>query len=252
MRRRKIHVYSRCPLHVLAATRRRRAHRPDSIRHSDRQVLFKRMPFGVCNAPMLFQHMMSVTLGHRGPESGTLTYMDDIICLDSTFEAHLKCLEQMFSALQAAGLTLKVTKLQFGQKEIEYLGDVISEKGISISADRVQAILALPQPECIKDNRGFLGTLNYVRRCIDGYAEITAPLVELTRKDYVKKTAFKKAFGPAQREAFARAKRALSSAPVVKYPDFTREFIVHTDASEAGVGNFSRSTLTRKQLRFRS
>ena len=59
-----------------------------------------------------------------------------------------------------------------------------------------QSILALPEPECIKDNRGFLGTLNYVRRSIDGYAEIRAPLVELTRKGFVKKTAFKKAFGP--------------------------------------------------------
>ena len=164
--------------------------------------------------------------------------MDDIICFNSTFEAHLKSLEQMFSALQAAGVTLKPMKLQFGQKEMECLGHVISEKGISISADRIKAILALPEPECIKDNRGFLGTLNYVRRFIDGYAEITAPLVELTRKDFVKKTAFKKAFGPAQREAFARAKRALTSAPVLKYPDFTREFIVHTDASEAGVGAF--------------
>ena len=64
----------------------------------------------------------------------------------------------MFSALQAAGLTLKPTKLQFGQEEIEHLGHVISEKGISISADRIKAILALPEPECIKDNRGFLGT----------------------------------------------------------------------------------------------
>ena len=71
---------------------------------------------------------MSVTFSHLGPESGILTYMDDIICLNSTFEAHLKSLEQMFSALQAAGLTLKPTKLQFGEKEIEYLGHVISEK----------------------------------------------------------------------------------------------------------------------------
>ena len=92
--------------------------------------------------------MMSVTFGHLGPQSGILTYMDDIICLNSTFEDHLKSLEQMFSALQAAGLTLKPTKLQFGQKEIEYLGHVISEKGISISADRIKAILALPEPEC--------------------------------------------------------------------------------------------------------
>ena len=107
------------------------------------------MPFGVCNAPWLFQHM-SVTFSHLGPESGILTYMDDIICLNCTFEAHLKSLEQRFSA--------------FCQ---------------------------------------------------------------------IKKTPFKKAFGPAQREAFAGAKRALTSAPVLKYPDFTREFIVHTDASEA-------------------
>ena len=79
---------------------------------------------------------------------------------------------------------------------------------MSLSADRIKAILALPEPECIKDNRRFLGTLNYAPRFIGGYAEITAPLVELTRKDFVEKAAFKKPFGPALREAFARAKRA--------------------------------------------
>ena len=92
---------------------------------------------------------MSVTFGHLGPESGILTYMDDIICLNSTLEAHLKSLEQMFSALQVAGLTLKPTKLQFGQKGVENLGHAISEKGLSINADRIEAILALPEPECI-------------------------------------------------------------------------------------------------------
>ena len=121
------------------------------------------MTFGVCNAPWLFQHMMSVTFGHLGPESGILTYMDDILCLNSTFDGHLKSLDQMFSALQAAGLTLNPTRLQSVQKEIEYLGYVISEKGISISADRIKPLLALHEPGCIKDNRGFLGTLNYVR-----------------------------------------------------------------------------------------
>ena len=83
--------------------------------------------------------------------------------------------------LQGTQPNLKPTKLHFGQKEIEYLGHVISEKGVSISADRIKAILALSEPDCIKDNRGFLGTLNYVCRFIDGYAEITALLVELTR-----------------------------------------------------------------------
>ncbi|CAN0550799.1 unnamed protein product, partial [Laminaria digitata] len=97
--------------------------------------------------------------------------------------------------------------------------------------DRIKAILALPEPECIKDNRAFLGTLNYVGRFIDGYAEITAPLVELTRKDFIKKAAFKKEFGPPQREAFARAKHALTSALLLKYPDFSQTFIVHKDTN---------------------
>ena len=70
---------------------------------------------------------MSVTFGHLGPQLGILTHMDDIICPSSTFEDHLKSLEQMFSALQAAGLTWKPSKLQFGQKRIEYVGHVISE-----------------------------------------------------------------------------------------------------------------------------
>ena len=61
---------------------------------------------------------MSMTLGHRGPDSGILSFMDDIIVLNSTFESHLVSLEQLFAALQAAGVTLKPSQLQFGQKLI--------------------------------------------------------------------------------------------------------------------------------------
>ena len=165
------------------------------------------MPFGVCDAPWLLQHIVSVIFGHLGLEAGIITYMNDTICLSSTFEPHLRSREQMFSALQTAGLTIKPTKLQFGQKEMEYLGHVISEKGISISADRMKAILAPPEPECNKDSRRLLGILNCVRRFMDGDVEITAPRVELTGKGFVKKIALTKAFGPAQREAFARARR---------------------------------------------
>ena len=68
------------------------------------------MSFGLSNAPWLFQHMICVTFGHLGPESGVLMYMDETICLSSTFEDELKSLEQMFSALQTAGLTLKLSK----------------------------------------------------------------------------------------------------------------------------------------------
>ena len=86
---------------------------------------FKRMPFGVCNAPWLYQPIMSLVLGDTGSANGLSCYMDDLIDCSSTWEAHLLLLDRMFSALQAAGLTLKPSKLQFGSKQVEYLGHVI-------------------------------------------------------------------------------------------------------------------------------
>ena len=83
---------------------------------------FKRMPFGVANPPWLFQHVMSLALGHLGhlgPESDVLSYVDDLICINHTFESHLISLEKMFAAMQAAGLTLKPSMIQFGQKEVD-------------------------------------------------------------------------------------------------------------------------------------
>ena len=83
--------------------------------------------------------MMSVPFGHLGPDAGIVTYIYDLISPDSAFEAHLKSLEQAFSALQAADLTLKPTKLQFGQKEIDYLG-------LSYRKKAFQSVPTVPKP----------------------------------------------------------------------------------------------------------
>ncbi|CAB1098409.1 unnamed protein product [Ectocarpus sp. CCAP 1310/34] len=199
---------------------------------------FKRMPFGVANAPWLFQHVMSIALGHLGPDSGVLLYMDNLICINRTFETHLVSIEKMFAALQAAGLTLKPSKIQFGRKEVDYLGHVISAKGIFVSTDRIDAIRDVSTPKCIKDLRSILGMANFVRRFAKNYADLTAPLVDLTRKDFVKPRKFREAWGPDQDAAFQQLKDALYSALVLHFPDFSREFVVHTDASELGVGAF--------------
>ncbi|CAB1113485.1 unnamed protein product [Ectocarpus sp. CCAP 1310/34] len=182
---------------------------------------FKRMPFGVANAPWLFQHVMSLALGHLGPDSGVLSYMDDLICINHTFEAHLSSLEKMFAALQAAGLTLKPSKIQFGQKEVDYLGHVISAKGISVSTDHIDAIRNLPTPTCIKDLRSVLGMVNFVRRFIKDYADVTAPLVELTRKDYIKRASFKKSMGVGPR---CRLRKCQESPVLYTCPPFSLFF----------------------------
>lgn len=116
--------------------------------------------------------------------------MDDLCCLSPSFEAHLKSLEQVFAGLPAAGLTLKPSKIQFGPREINYLGLIISANGITIGRDCVQAICDPPAPSYTKESCSVLGMVNFVRRFIENCAEVTEPLVELTRKDFVTRKRF--------------------------------------------------------------
>ena len=196
---------------------------------------FNRMPFGVCNAPWLFTEMAQKTLGYI-PE--LLIYMDDLCVLSATWESHIKSLESLFAALQEATLALKPSKMSFGPKSVTYLGHVISAEGVSVGTERIQAIKNLKTPTSIKELRSVLGVLNFVRRFVLNFAEVTAPLVVLTRKGHETTSKFREAWEFSQDTALARVKELLSSPPALKFPDFDREFQVHVDASEEGVGAF--------------
>ena len=193
------------------------------------------MPFGVCNASWLLAGKAHETLGDI---PGLLIYMDDLCVLFATWENLLKSLETMFAALQAAGLTLKPSKLAFGpiNNYVAYLGHVISAEGVAVGKDRIKAIQKLPTATCIKDLCSVLGVMNFARRFVPNFAEVTAPLADLTREEFATRSRFKKAWGKTQDTAFAHIKRLLVSTPVLKFPDYEREFIVHVDVSEIGVG----------------
>ena len=75
-----------------------------------------------------------------------MVYMDDCICCSSTWEGHLQLLENMFKALQAAGLTLKPSNAQIGPRQVKYLGYVLTADGIRSGEDRIKAIIDLPTP----------------------------------------------------------------------------------------------------------
>ena len=205
------------------------------VTHKGKWV-FKRLPFGIANAPFLFARMMSLAFAHFGPRSGLLVYMDDIICCSSTWESHLTLLESTLKALQAAGLTLKPSKVQFGPREVKYLGHILSAKGIRIGEDRIKAIIDLPTPTTIKELRSVLGMINFVRKFVPDLSTVIAPLVELTQKEHIKSIA--KRWSQEHDKAFTEVKRLLSEAPVLCFPDFTKEFVVHVDASEVGAGAF--------------
>ena len=128
---------------------------------------------------------MSLVFANFGQRSGLLVYMDDVITCSATWEAPLRLLEDMFRALQAAGLALTPSKIHFEPKEVHYLGDVISANGIRMGEDRIKAIIDLKTPTTIKELCSVLGTTNFVRKSIPNLATIIDPLVALTLKSVV-------------------------------------------------------------------
>ena len=123
-------------------------------------------------------------------------------------------------------------------KQVKYLGHIISEHGITIGDDRIKAISELPDPKNIKELRSLLGALNFVRRFVPECVELSAPLVELIKKQHKQRREYEKHWGTTQSQAVTRIKKLLSSPPVLHFPDYSKESIVHVDASKAGVGAF--------------
>ena len=119
---------------------------------------------------------MSLAFANFGQPSGWLVYMDDVIACSATWEAHLRLLEDMFHALQTAGLILQSSKIHFGPKEVQYLEHVLSADGIRMGEDRIKVIIDLKTPTTIKELCSVLGTVNFVRKFIPNLAPINRTL----------------------------------------------------------------------------
>lgn len=190
---------------------------------------FNVMPFGLCNAAGTFERLMqTVCAGLRWDIC--LIYLDDIIVFSSTFEQHLERLESVFNRLQNAGLRLRSKKCSLFKHRVSYLGHVITENGVETDPQKVKCIRLWPTPTNVSDLRSFLGLCSYYRRFVKGFAAIANPLHGLTQKD-------KKFDWNADCEtAFQDLKRLLVTSPVLALPDFSKQFVLDTDASGSGIG----------------
>ena len=166
--------------------------------------------------------------------------MDDIIIFSDTKEEHLKRLEAVFQKLHAAGLKLKPSKCFFFREEIEYLGHVVSGKGISTNPKKVEAVAKWPTPKTVYDVRSFLGFVGYYRRFIKDFSKIAKPIREvITGLENQSKRSAKKTFvewTEAADSAFEHLKKLCISTPILAYPDYKLPFVLHTDSSSEGLG----------------
>lgn len=196
---------------------------------------FKRMPFGLNNAPATFQRTIEHCLGDMNLDS-ILIYLDDIVVFSATFEEHLSDLDAVLARLAHYGLKLKVKKCHLFKHEIEYLGHVISKRGVLPNPEKIKVIQWWKIPTTVTEVRAFLGLAGYYRRFIKHYAHHTTPIqMLLTGVD--QKEGWKKVkWGPEQQAAFDFLKQQLTEAPVLAYADFSLPLRLRTDASNQGLG----------------
>ena len=191
---------------------------------------FCRMPFGLTGAPASFQRLIDKIL--RGLPFVS-TYIDDILVFSSDPVKHKEHLHQVFDRLQKAGLTLRGKKCHIGLSQVTYLGHVFSAKGMSPDLKKTQAVVEWPQPTDVAAVRQFIGLASYYRHYIANFAQVAAPLHQLTQKC----APFH--WNTDCENAFINLKNRLSTAPILSFSQFDSDaddFSLYTDASTVGVG----------------
>lgn len=195
----------------------------------DGQYEFNRMPFGLANAPAIFQRMMNRVLG-SSRYSGATAYIDDVLIYGRSVDECLARLEHVLQLLDNANLTLNLNKCEFLLDSIDYLGYEISAAGIRPGSRKIQSVLDFPRPTNHHTVRQFLGLVGYFRKFIKNFAILAHPLNKLLKKDVTW------IWTNEQEQSFETLKNKLTDRPILAIYDPAAETELHTDASKVGIG----------------
>ena len=190
---------------------------------------YLRMPVGLVNSAATFTRMMRLLL--KGLDKSE-HYTDDVLTHSLGWNEHLCELRKLFERVRSAGLTMKPSKCKLGFTSVDYLGHIVGEGEISPNPEKLFNIQQAPIPQTKKQVRTFLGLVGFYSKFIPNYSTVAAPLTDLTKRGCPNKIVW----GDAQERYFVILKKLLSSNPVLRLPDLSREFILQTDASEVGLG----------------
>lgn len=189
---------------------------------------FKRMPFGLCNAPASFQRLVNALFANL---TGVhlQVFIDDICVATPTWKKHLELLEKVFALLQKANLRLKANKCVFGASKVVFLGHELSADGIRQDPEKVRAVRELAPPKDVKEVRRVLGLFGFYRRFVKNFAQISAPITLLMRKES------KFEWTQEHQTAFDKLKSELCRGPVLAHFNHHDRLALKTDASYTGI-----------------
>jgi transposase InsO family protein len=211
---------------------------------------YSRMPFGLSGAPSTFQRCMDKVLSGLTMKI-CCVYLDDIIVFAEDQQQLYQRLETIFDRLNQANLKLKPKKCEFLCQSIRFLGHIVSSEGVQCQPEHIETVSSWPRPSTIKEIQSFLGFANFYRKYIPGFATVARPITDLLKGQTRKCSKHKskcKCFLKVRvstdaiqwneecDRAFKMLKKLLTQAPVLAYPDFDKQFVLHTDASKNGLG----------------
>ena len=215
---------------------------------------YNRLPQGLCNSPGSFMRMMTSIFGDQNYLS-LLCYLDDLLVFAPNEETALLRLEMVFSRLRGHNLKLAPKKCFFLRRSVKFLGHIVDEAGVSTDPSKVENIAKmtsadLMEPDGVtpsqKSIRSFLGMVNYYQHFVPRYSVIAKPLFELLKgaqrkgglhkKRLSNKKLYASDWTSEQEQAFESLKSSLVRSVVLAHPDFTRPFLLSTDASLDGIG----------------
>lgn len=191
---------------------------------------YLKMPYGLANAPIVYQRIITKTLKPLIDSGRVLTYIDDVLVLSNTVDEGLETLREVLQTLADAGFSVNIKKCTFLDTEVEYLGRLIGHGQVRPSPGKVDALVNSPKPTNVREVRQLLGLAGYFRRYIAGYASKTAPIAKLLRKGqpFV--------WGTEQDNARDYIIKRLTDEPVLAIFDPKLPTELHTDASAVGFG----------------
>ena len=208
---------------------------------------FTRMPFRLSNVGTSFCHLMKMCYGDQQYLT-LLFYLDDICIFSSSVNEMLNRIEMVLKHLQDFNLKIKPKKSFFFQSKVLFLGHILSKEGISPNPEKVQKVKDWPVLTNAKEVHSFLGLVSYYRWFVPQFVKWANPLHDLIHPIVTKKTRPRIRLPPLEQnlppfewnqihqESFNKLKLALTSAPVLAYPDYGKPFLLETDASLKGLG----------------